>query len=169
MKRQIQKIGYFFCLIFAFQILFLPGSVQAKENRTYTVTLRAGNAGTFVTEDTDGIFEMENVEYTSNYIRITVEKGETLADATGEIWTDDKALNAWCEKNIKVNNSKDRTYAYKPFAEKISITTTPVEKNTEYVADYVRIVKEEKKHLTVTEKDEKWWQILLRYLSFSTR
>lgn len=170
MSKKWNRIRYFFCFLLACQMFFLPGEcVSAAGNRTYTVTFRAGNAGTFAEEDTEGICDRENVEYTANYIKITVAKGETLAEATGDLWKDDDALNAWCGENISIDNSKGRVYAYKPFDEKESVTNTPVNRNTEYVADYARVIEENDKSMTVTKNDEKWWNVILRYLPFSTR
>lgn len=142
-------------------------SVFAKEGRTYTVTIRSGNAGSFTEQEE--LNDMENVECTANYIKITVAKGKTVKEATGDFWQNDKELNEWCKQNIVTNNSKDRKYAVKDFDEKKEIITTPVKRNTEYIVDYARVIEENNPKLTVTKEDEKWWEIFLHYFPFSTR
>lgn len=141
--------------------------VFAKEGRTYTVTIRSGNAGSFTEQEE--LNDMENVECTANYIKITVEKGKTVKEATGDFWQNDTELNEWCKQNIVTNDSKDLKYAVKDFDEKKEITTTPVKRNTEYIVDYARVIEENNPKLTVTKEDEKWWEIFLHYFPFSTR
>ena len=69
--------------------------VFAKEGRTYTVTIRSGNAGSFTEQEE--LNDMENVECTANYIKIIVEKGKTVKEATGDFWQNDTELNEWCK------------------------------------------------------------------------
>ena len=86
------KIGN--CKIIAVMLLIvglMPAvSLKAAEKpKEYTVTFRAGNAGEF---DTDDFEEDDRVETDGSYIKITVEKGKTVAETVGEIWKDDSTF-----------------------------------------------------------------------------
>ena len=168
MKNRVKKwLEYFVLLLVICMICEPTMSAIAKGERTYTVTIRSGNAGSFTEQEE--LDDMENVEYTANYIKITVAKGKTVKEATGDFWQNDKELNEWCKQNIVTNDSKDRKYAVKPFDEETEIITTPVKRNTEYIVDYARVIEENNPRLTITKEDEKWWEIFLHYIPFSTR
>lgn len=168
MKNRVKKwLEYFVLLLVICMICEPTMPAFAKGERTYTVTIRSGNAGSFIEQEE--LDDMENVECTANYIKITVAKGKTVKEATGDFWQNDKELNEWCKQNIVTNDSKDRKYAVKPFDEETEIITTPVKRNTEYIVDYARVIEENNPKFTVTKEDEKWWEIFLHYFPFSTR
>ena len=168
MKNRVKKwLEYFVLLLVICMICEPTMPAFAKGERTYTVTIRSGNAGSFTEQEELG--DMENVECTANYIKITVAKGKTVKEATGDFWQNDKELNEWCKQNIVTNDSKDRKYAVKPFDEEKKIITTPVKRNTEYIVDYARVIEENNPRFTITKEDEKWWEIFLHYIPFSTR
>ena len=168
MKNRVKKwLEYFVLLLVICMICEPTMPAFAKGERTYTVTIRSGNAGSFTEQEE--LDDMENVECTANYIKITVAKGKTVKEATGDFWQNDKELNEWCKQNIVTNDSKDRKYAVKPFDEETEIITTPVKRNTEYIVDYARVTEENNPKLTITKEDEKWWEIFLHYFPFSTR
>ena len=168
MKNRVKKwLEYFVLLLVICMICEPTMPAFAKGERTYTVTIRSGNAGSFTEQEE--LDDMENVECTANYIKITVAKGKTVKEATGDFWQNDKELNEWCKQNIVTNDSKDRKYAVKPFDEETEIITTPVKRNTEYIVDYARVIEEYNPRLTITKEDEKWWEIFLHYFPFSTR
>lgn len=168
MKNRVKKwLEYFVLLLVICMICEPTMPAFAKGERTYTVTIRSGNAGSFTEQEE--LDDMKNVECTANYIKITVAKGKTVKEATGDFWQNDKELNEWCKQNIVTNDSKDRKYAVKPFDEETEIITTPVKRNTEYIVDYARVIEENNPKLTITKEDEKWWEIFLHYFPFSTR
>ena len=168
MKNRVKKwLEYFVLLLVICMICEPTMPAFAKGERTYTVTIRSGNAGSFTEQEE--LDDMENVECTANYIKITVAKGKTVKEATGDFWQNDKELNEWCKQNIVTNDSKDRKYAVKPFDEEKKIITTPVKRNTEYIVDYARVIEENNPRFTITKEDEKWWEIFLHYIPFSTR
>lgn len=168
MKNRVKKwLEYFVLLLVICMICEPTMPAFAKGERTYTVTIRSGNAGSFTEQEE--LDDMENVECTANYIKIIVAKGKTVKEATGDFWQNDKELNEWCKQNIVTNDSKDRKYAVKPFDEETEIITTPVKRNTEYIVDYARVIEENNPRLTITKEDEKWWEIFLHYFPFSTR
>lgn len=168
MKNRVKKwLEYFVLLLVICMICEPTMPAFAKGERTYTVTIRSGNAGSFTEQEE--LDDMENVECTANYIKITVAKGKTVKEVTGDFWQNDKELNEWCKQNIVTNDSKDRKYAVKPFDEETEIITTPVKRNTEYIVDYARVIEENNPKFTVTKEDEKWWEIFLHYFPFSTR
>lgn len=168
MKNRVKKwLEYFVLLLVICMICEPTMPAFAKGERTYTVTIRSGNAGSFTEQEE--LDDMENVECTANYIKITVAKGKTVKEATGDFWQSDKELNEWCKQNIVTNDSKDRKYAVKPFDEETEIITTPVKRNTEYIVDYARVIEENNPRFTITKEDEKWWEIFLHYFPFSTR
>lgn len=113
--------------------------VPEKTVREYTVTFRAGNVGTFSTSDFEG---NDKIEVKENYIKVTVAKGETVANVAGSIWKDDHALNAWLKSNVDVKKNADQTpiYAVKDLAADGGIVTASVKRNAEYVLDYGRLV-----------------------------
>ena len=156
MKNRVKKwLEYFVLLLVICMICEPTMPAFAKGERTYTVTIRSGNAGSFTEQEELG--DMENVECTANYIKITVAKGKTVKEATGDFWQNDKELNEWCKQNIVTNDSKDRKYAVKPFDEETEIITTPVKRNTEYIVDYARVIKENNPRFTITKEDELCW------------
>ncbi len=141
MKNKGKKvIGFFwaflFCLTLFSQIVVFAAQDEPKKSNTrvYTVTFRAGNVGSF---DTDDFSENDEIEVTENYIKVKVKKGTSVAEAAGEIWKDDKALNDWMKENVKVKADKKKKPMYAVKA--LEAATEKVTKNTEYVLDYARL------------------------------
>lgn len=136
------KIGN--CKIIAVMLLIvglMPAvSLKAAEKpKEYTVTFRAGNAGEF---DTDDFEEDDRVETDGSYIKITVEKGKTVAETVGEIWKDDSTFYSWLKKNVRIlktDAEKKPVYQVKKLSNEDGIVTKKIKRNTEYVLDYARI------------------------------
>lgn len=107
---------------------------ELSEEKIYTVTIRAGNVGTFRISD---FLQDETITATKNYIKVKVEKGKTVADVV-DGWTDENAFYAWLLEHVDIekNNQGEPLYEIKP----MKAVTEEVIKNTEYVLDYARIV-----------------------------
>ena len=97
----------------------------------YTVTFRAGNVASF---DTDKITVSDGMEVTKNYIKVKVAKGDTLA-FTVPGWESDAGLTSWFSNCL--HYEKEAAYGLKAFS---SVVGTAVERNTEYVLDYKRLI-----------------------------
>ena len=143
MKNKMKNAAVFFktflfCLIlFSQTVAFAaPANSSAGKPRVYTVTFRAGNVGTFSTDD---FSENDKIEVTENYIKVKVEKGASVSDVAGEIWEDDTALNNWMKENVTVKTDKNNHPMYAVKA--LNAATEKVTKNTEYVLDYARLTK----------------------------
>lgn len=114
-------------------LLALPVVSLKAETKTYTLTLRAGNAGVFAPSKYPS---KDGVEVTENYIRYQFVRGESLAEAG--LAEDDEKLNALLRK-IVIPREGYRLLTVEGLAEE------EITKNTEYVLDYGRIVEHEKK------------------------
>ena len=101
------------------------------KKRMYTVTFRAGNIACF---DIDKITVSEGMEVTKNYIKVKVAKGDTLA-FTVPGWESDARLTSWFSNCL--HYEKEATYGLKAFN---GVVGTVVERNTEYVLDYKRLI-----------------------------
>ena len=97
----------------------------------YTVTFRAGNIACF---DIDKITVSEGMEVTKNYIKVKVAKGDTLA-FTVPGWESDARLTSWFSNCL--HYEKEAAYGLKAFN---GVVGTVVERNTEYVLDYKRLI-----------------------------
>lgn len=97
----------------------------------YTVTFRAGNIACF---DIDKITVSEGMEVTKNYIKVKVAKGDTLA-FTVPGWESDAGLTSWFSNCL--HYEKEAAYGLKAFN---GVVGTAVERNTEYVLDYKRLI-----------------------------
>ena len=97
----------------------------------YTVTFRAGNIACF---DIDKITVSEGMEVTKNYIKVKVVKGDTLA-FTVPGWESDARLTSWFSNCL--HYEKEAAYGLKAFN---GVVGTAVERNTEYVLDYKRLI-----------------------------
>ena len=104
---------------------------EAVEKRMYTVTFRAGNVASF---DTDKITVSDGMEVTKNYIKVKVAKGDTLA-FTVPGWESDAGLTSWFSNCL--HYEKEAAYGLKDFN---GVVGTAVERNTEYVLDYKRLI-----------------------------
>lgn len=109
--------------------------------KTYTVTFRAGNVGSFNLNA--GNISGENIESTENYIKFTVEKGESLSSAFDFI-SDDASLDAYF---LNVTSASDEAeyidagYRLKDVSEWAEgAAEKEVKRNTEYVLDYAKLV-----------------------------
>lgn len=136
--KKVKKIITGFLMVFIFMALVLPmTTVKASEEkevagkRMYTVTFRAGNVASF---DTDKITVSDGMEVTKNYIKVKVAKGDTLA-FTVPGWESDARLTSWFSNCL--HYEKEAAYGLKAFN---GVVGTAVERNTEYVLDYKRLI-----------------------------
>lgn len=136
--KKVKKIITGFLTVFIFMALVLPmTTVKASEEkeavgkRMYTVTFRAGNIACF---DIDKITVSEGMEVTKNYIKVKVAKGDTLA-FTVPGWESDARLTSWFSNCL--HYEKEAAYGLKDFN---GVVGTAVERNTEYVLDYKRLI-----------------------------
>lgn len=136
--KKVKKIITGFLTVFIFMALVLPMTTvkaseekEAVEKRMYTVTFRAGNIACF---DTDKITVSDGMEVTKNYIKVKVAKGDTLA-FTVPGWESDARLTSWFSNCL--HYEKEAAYGLKAFN---GVVGTAVERNTEYVLDYKRLI-----------------------------
>ena len=136
--KKVKKIITGFLTVFIFMALVLPMTTvkaseekEAVEKRMYTVTFRAGNIACF---DIDKITVSEGMEVTKNYIKVKVAKGDTLA-FTVPGWESDARLTSWFSNGL--HYEKEAAYGLKAFN---GVVGTVVERNTEYVLDYKRLI-----------------------------
>ena len=136
--KKVKKIITGFLTVFIFMALVLPMTTvkaseekEAVEKRMYTVTFRAGNIACF---DIDKITVSEGMEVTKNYIKVKVVKGDTLA-FTVPGWESDARLTSWFSNCL--HYEKGAAYGLKAFN---GVVGTAVERNTEYVLDYKRLI-----------------------------
>lgn len=136
--KKVKKIITGFLMVFIFMALVLPMTTvkaseekEAVEKRMYTVTFRAGNIACF---DIDKITVSEGMEVTKNYIKVKVAKGDTLA-FTVPGWESDARLTSWFSNCL--HYEKEAAYGLKAFN---GVVGTVVERNTEYVLDYKRLI-----------------------------
>lgn len=136
--KKVKKIITGFLTVFIFMALVLPMTTvkaseekEVVEKRMYTVTFRAGNIACF---DIDKITVSEGMEVTKNYIKVKVAKGDTLA-FTVPGWESDAGLTSWFSNCL--HYEKEAAYGLKAFN---GVVGTVVERNTEYVLDYKRLI-----------------------------
>ena len=136
--KKVKKIITGFLTVFIFMALVLPMTTvkasekkEVAEKRMYTVTFRAGNVASF---DTDKITVLDGMEVTKNYIKVKVAKGDTIASAVPG-WESDAGLTSWFSNCL--HYEKEAAYGLKAFS---GIVGTAVERNTEYVLDYKRLI-----------------------------
>lgn len=136
--KKVKKIITGFLTVFIFMALVLPMTTvkaseekEVVEKRMYTVTFRAGNIACF---DIDKISVSEGMEVTKNYIKVKVAKGDTLA-FTVPGWESDARLTSWFSNCL--HYEKEAAYGLKAFN---GVVGTVVERNTEYVLDYKRLI-----------------------------
>ena len=136
--KKVKKRITGFLTVFIFMAVVLPmRTVKASEEkevaekRMYTVTFRAGNVASF---DTDKITVSEGMEVTKNYIKVKVAKGDTL-DFTVPGWESDARMTSWFSNCL--HYEKEAAYGLKAFN---GVVGTAVERNTEYVLDYKRLI-----------------------------
>ena len=136
--KKVKKIITGFLTVFIFMALVLPMTTvkaseekEVVEKRMYTVTFRAGNIACF---DIDKITVSEGMEVTKNYIKVKVAKGDTLA-FTVPGWESDARLTSWFSNCL--HYEKEAAYGLKAFS---GVVGTAVERNTEYVLDYKRLI-----------------------------
>ena len=136
--KKVKKIITGFLMVFIFMAMVLPMTTvkaseekEAVEKRMYTVTFRAGNVASF---DTDKITVSDGMEVTKNYIKVKVAKGDTL-DFTVPGWESDARMTSWFSNCL--HYEKEAAYGLKAFN---GVVGTAVERNTEYVLDYKRLI-----------------------------
>ena len=136
--KKVKKIITGFLTVFLFMAMVLPMTTvkaseekEVAEKRMYTVTFRAGNIACF---DTEKITVSDGMEVTKNYIKVKVAKGDTLA-FTVPGWESDARLTSWFSNCL--HYEKEAAYGLKAFN---GVVGTAVERNTEYVLDYKRLI-----------------------------
>ena len=136
--KKVKKIITGFLTVFIFMALVLPMTTvkaseekEVVEKRMYTVTFRAGNIACF---DIDKITVSEGMEVTKNYIKVKGAKVDTLA-FTVPGWESDARLTSWFSNCL--HYEKEAAYGLKAFN---GVVGTVVERNTEYVLDYKRLI-----------------------------
>lgn len=136
--KKVKKIITGFLMVFIFMAMVLPMTTvkaseekEVAEKRMYTVTFRAGNVASI---DTDKITVSDGMEVTKNYIKVKVAEGDTLA-FTVPGWESDAGLTSWFSNCL--HYEKEAVYGLKAFS---GIVGTAVERNTEYVLDYKRLI-----------------------------
>lgn len=136
--KKVKKIITGFLTVFLFMAMVLPMTTvkaseekEVAEKRMYTVTFRAGNIACF---DTDKITVSDGMEVTKNYIKVKVAKGDTLAFTVPD-WESDARLTSWFSNCL--HYEKEAAYGLKAFN---GVVETAVERNTEYVLDYKRLI-----------------------------
>ena len=136
--KKVKKLITGFLTVFLFMAMVLPMTMvkaseekEVAEKRMYTVTFRAGNIACF---DTDKITVSDGMEVTKNYIKVKVAKGDTLA-FTVPGWESDARLTSWFSNCL--HYEKEAAYGLKAFN---GVVGTAVERNTEYVLDYKRLI-----------------------------
>ena len=136
--KKVKKIITGFLMVFILMAMVLPMTTvkaseekEVVEKRMYTVTFRAGNVASF---DIDKITVSEGMEVTKNYIKVKVAKGDTLA-FTVPGWESDAGLTSWFSNCL--HYEKEAAYGLKAFN---GVVGTVVERNTEYVLDYKRLI-----------------------------
>lgn len=136
--KKVKKIITGFLTVFLFMAMVLPMTTvkaseekEVAEKRMYTVTFRAGNVASI---DTDKITVSDGMEVTKNYIKVKVAKGDTIASAVPG-WESDAGLTSWFSNCL--HYEKEAAYGLKAFS---GIVGTAVERNTEYVLDYKRLI-----------------------------
>ena len=136
--KKVKKIITGFLTVLLFMAMVLPMTTvkaseekEAVEKRMYTVTFRAGNVASF---DIDKITVSDGMEVTKNYIKVKVAKGDTLA-FTVPGWESDAGLTSWFSNCL--HYEKEAAYGLKAFS---GVVGTAVERNTEYVLDYKRLI-----------------------------
>ena len=136
--KKVKKIITGFLMVFLFMAMVLPMTTvkaseekEVAEKRMYTVTFRAGNVASF---DTDKITVSDGMEVTKNYIKVKVAKGDTLAFTVPD-WESDARLTSWFSNCL--HYEKEAAYGLKAFN---GVVGTAVERNTEYVLDYKRLI-----------------------------
>ena len=134
--KKVKKIITGFLTVFIFMALVLPMTTvkaseekEVVEKRMYTVTFRAGNIACI-----DKITVSDGMEVTKNYIKVKVAKGDTLA-FTVPGWESDARLTSWFSNCL--HYEKEAAYGLKAFN---GVVGTVVERNTEYVLDYKRLI-----------------------------
>lgn len=136
--KKVKKIITGFLTVLLFMAMVLPMTTvkaseekEVAEKRMYTVTFRAGNIACF---DTDKITVSDGMEVTKNYIKVKVAKGDTLAFTVPD-WESDARLTSWFSNCL--HYEKEAAYGLKAFN---GVVGTAVERNTEYVLDYKRLI-----------------------------
>lgn len=129
MNRQIKGIVSL-VLILVLTIAWMPMTqVQAQTVKTYTVTLRAGNVGSFDIAKVESV--LPEAEVTANYIRFQVNRGSSLVDMG--FFKEEAQLDSVLLNTIIIDGS----YLLKSAS---GIANQQITANTEYVIDYGKLV-----------------------------
>jgi hypothetical protein len=127
LKRLTAKIVAALAIVLACTASYASVDAEAAGN-TYTVTFRAGNVGRF---DTSKIASSDKLEVQKNYIRFTLDKGESLVSVG--FFADNDALNSMLRYAVTV----DDNYMLLDFED---VCSEERSRNTEFVLDYARLV-----------------------------
>lgn len=155
MKKSVKFLTGVLAAFTLIASVFPTTMVKAEtEKKTYTVTFRAGNVGSF-NLDANNI-SGENIEVTENYIKFTVEKGESL-NSTFDFISGDDSLDAYF-LNVTSGSEEadyiDAGYRLKEVSEWAEgAADTAVKRNTEYVLDYAKLVNPVKYTIRFVDKE----------------
>lgn len=142
--RIIRKVLAGLCVTITFFLSFASGHIVLAEEtdseKTYTVTFRAGNVGTF---NTEAVETSDTIEVTENYVRFAVKSGQTLP------FENDEAVYAFIQ--TLTSSVVDETgttidfikpnYRLRPISDWADgAASKEICRNYEYVLDYVRLV-----------------------------
>lgn len=145
MKKTVKMLASMLLAV-TLVVNMMPATVVRAENeakKTYTVTFRAGNVGSFNMSASN--ISGDNIEATSNYIKFTVEKGESLSSTFGFL-SDDASLDAYFLNVTSAGETEGVTYIDSDYRLKAAsdwcqgAAQASVNRNTEYVLDYVKLV-----------------------------
>ncbi len=144
--RKMMKLFAGVLAAFTLLVSMMPATEVKAENtekKTYTVTFRAGNVGSFNLNANN--ISGENIEATENYIKFTVEKGESLS-STFDFISNDASLDAYFLNVTSANDETDAAYIDSGYRLKAAsdwcagAAEAAVNRNTEYVLDYAKLV-----------------------------
>jgi hypothetical protein len=127
LKRLTAKIVAALAIVLACTASYASVDAEAAGN-TYTVTFRAGNVGRF---DTSKIASSDKLEVQKNYIRFTLDKGESLV--SDGFFNSNDELNSMLHYAVTV----DDNYMLLDFED---VCSEERSRNTEFVLDYARLV-----------------------------
>ena len=111
----------------------LPLQVHAAD-RTYTVAIRSGNAGTFNTAAVKAM--LPDADVSEGYIKLKVARGESLS----KYFASDDALNTFLSNQTVLATESVEGGSYSALPVEDFSVTDPIKRNTDVVMSYCRIV-----------------------------
>ncbi len=134
MKNKNWKVfGWLFPAVLMLITIMPSMKAQATNtgSKTYTITIRTGNTGTFDVKK----ISTTNTEVTENYIRYTLIRGNSLKSA--EFFKEDSNLYSFLEHVLIVEDG----YFLRPISDWANgAVGKTISRNTEYVLDYGKLV-----------------------------